>query len=117
MQDRISQDLGIPFTFYLLEHRADKYTDGGLTTTRTNYWPAEQVALVPGGFTVGNMAFAPQVRAFQVARVAQDAQIDVNGQVVYREIGNNGREATWECQVNAFPVPLETRMWVIDAGV
>lgn len=117
VQDRISQDLGIPFTFYLLEHRADKYSDGGLTTTRVNYWPAEQVAMVPAGAVVGSMAFAPQVRAFQLANVARDAQIDVNGMAVYREIGGNGREATWECQVNAFPVPLETRMWVIDAGV
>lgn len=117
VQDRISQDLGIPFTFYLLEHRADLYTDGGLTTTRTNYWPAEQVALVPAGAVVGNMAYAPQVRGFSLARVAQDAQIDVNGMAVYREIGGNGRDATWECQVNAFPIPLETRMWVIDAGV
>ena len=117
LQDRISQDLGIPFTFYLLEHRADKYNDGGLAVTRTNYWPAEQVALVPAGLVIGSMAHAPLVRGFSLANVARDAQIDVRGMGVFREIAGNGREATWECQINAFPVPLESRVWVIDAGV
>ena len=117
LADRISQDLGIDFRFFIFEQRLDKYDDGGLTTTRTNVWPAQKVALIPVGTAVGEMQFAPVGRAFSLARVNPDAQIDVRGQVVFKEVAGNGRELTVECQVNAFPVPLEANLWVIDAGV
>jgi hypothetical protein len=117
VEDRLQQDLGIDFRFYLFENRLDAKTDNGLTYVRTNVWPAEQVALVPAGLRVGDMAYAPVARAFQLAAVAQDAEIDVRGQSVFREIGGNGRDLTVECQVNAFPLPEENLLWVIDVGV
>lgn len=117
VQDRISQDLGFDFNFFIHEGRADKFTDGGLAYSRVNYWPAEKVALVPTGAVVGSMQHAPVARAYELARLSPDAKINVRGMTVYREVANGGRELTTECQINAFPMPTETRLWVIDAGV
>jgi hypothetical protein len=117
LADRISQDLGIEFQFLILEQRLDKFSDGGLTVTRTNVWPAGYVAGIPTGTTIGDMARAPVGRAFRLARMNPDAQIDVRGMSVFKEIGGNGRELTHECQINAFPLPIEANMWSINAGV
>lgn len=117
--DRVQQDTGTDFQFYVLEHELDVYTDGGLETVRERVWPAEKMALVPAGIAVGSMCYAPVARAHDIARgvTGAGARIDRRGQTVFIEIAGNGRQATWECQVNAFPVPREERMWVIDTGV
>lgn len=117
LADRVSQDLGIDFRFFIFEQRLDTYNDGGLATTRTNVWPAEKIALIPLGTSVGNMAFAPVGRAFDIANTNPGAEIDVRGQSVFKEIAGNGRELTIECQANSFPVPVEANLWVADIGV
>lgn len=116
-EDQLSADLGFDFRFYIIEHRLDKFNDAGLTTTRTAVWPDEVAALVPAGVSVGNMAYAPIYRTNALAANAGMDEIDVRGMSVFREVSNGGRELTVECQVNAFPIPDEQRIWVIDAGV
>lgn len=116
-ENQLRQDLGRDFQFYLLEHQLDRFDDAGLEYTRESVWPEGIIALVPPGVSVGSMAYAPVARAFELARVNQDAEIDVRGQSVFREVAGNGRSATFEAQVNAFPVPDPQRLWVMDDGV
>lgn len=118
-EDQVRADLGVDFRFYILETEFDIYTTGGLETTRTALWPAETIALLPANIQVGNMCYAPVVRAYDIVGGLANAasEIDVRGQNVYREVENGGRALTTECQVNAFPLPDERRMWVIDVGV
>ena len=117
VEARIQQELGINFSFYLNERHVDVFPDGGITTTQAKLWPANTIAIVPAGEVVGYNAFAPVARAFEIARGAPEARIDVNGMTAYTEVANNGRSLTVECQVNALPVPLETNIFVIDAGI
>jgi hypothetical protein len=115
--DRIQQDLGTGFQFFVNEQSLDMFTDGTTTPTRTKVWAAEKIAAIPVGEVVGEMAFAPVARAIDIARGAPGAGIDVRGATVYTETMNGGRGATIEAQVNAMPVPNEPKIWVIDAGV
>lgn len=117
LADRLQQDLGSPFQFYVLENTVDQFTDGGVTTAATKIWPAEQVAVVPQGTMVGRTAFAPVARAMELARQVPDARIDVKGVTVYREAANAGRQLTLEAQLNAMPIPNEQKCFVTDAGV
>lgn len=117
VENRIQDEVGSDFRFYLNERTVDNFGDGGLDTTQQKVWPAETIAVVPVGERVGSTAFAPVVRAADVARSVPDAEIDVNGMSVFPEVVNNGRGLIVECQVNALPVPSETNVWVIDAGI
>lgn len=117
LADRVQQDTGQPFKFYVLENQLDVFDDGGTAYTRTPIWPAQKVAFVPSGLAVGRTAFAPVVRAMELARKTPEAGIDVKGVTVYYEEGNGGRELTIEGQLNAMPIPDESRYAVIDAGV
>lgn len=117
LAQRIQDELGSEFTFYVNESTVDVYTDGGLATTRTKVWPAEVIAAIPAGETVGYTAFAPVARAFEIARQAPQAEIDVRGQTAFLEVENGGRGLTVECQVNALTIPEEARIATVDAGV
>lgn len=115
--DRVQQDTGQPFRFVILENSLDVFDDGGTVVTRTKVWPAEQVAFIPQGQAVGRTAFAPVVRAMELSAETPEAGIDVNGVTVYHDDGNAGRELTIEAQLNAMPIPDESKFFVTDAGV
>jgi hypothetical protein len=119
VEDRIRQELGTDFQFYINEKTADVFTNAGLTVARTKLWPANKVAVVPAGEVVGDMAFAPVARAMELARNSSgESGIDVRGMTVYNDADENaGRQLTVECQVNAIPIPIEARLSVIDAGI
>lgn len=117
LEDRIQQDTGSPFKFFVIEKSIDVFNDGGTAATRTKIWPAEQVAFIPAGKAVGATAFAPVVRAMELSAQVPEAGIDVRGTTVYHDADNGGRELTIECQLNAMPVPQESKVFVIDAGV
>lgn len=117
LADRVEQDTGSPFQFFIIENSLDVFTDGGTAKTRTKVWTPEQVAFVPDGREVGRAAFAPVVRAMELSQLKPEANIDVRGVTVYHDAENAGRELTVEAQLNAMPVPDESKMWVIDAGV
>ena len=118
LQERVEDELGRPFQFYLDDRTFSPFTDAGIAfNAAEKYWPVGKVALVPAGERVGTTAFAPVARAFEIQRGTPGAGIDVRGQTVYPEVGNGGRELTIECQVNAMPLPEERLLWVIDAGV
>jgi hypothetical protein len=116
LEDRLSQDLGFAFRFFQMEDSVDEFTDGGIVTARNKVWAAEKVAVVPQGVTVGYTAMAPVVRAMEIARALPAAGIDQNGQTVYYEEHNNGRQLSVEVQVNALPIPEESNVYVIDVG-
>lgn len=116
LEDRIRQDSGSEFRFYPMEDTVEVFTDGGTATTATKVWTAEKVAIVPAGTSVGYSAFAPVVRAMDIARQLPQAKLDTNGQTAFYEEHNNGRELTVEVQVNAMPVPNEQKLFVIDVG-
>jgi hypothetical protein len=117
LEQRIQDELGSSFAFFVNENTQDIFTDGGLDTVRTKVWPTGVIAAVPAGDVVGYTAFAPVARAFEVSRATPEAEIDVRGQTVYIETGNNGRDLTTECQVNAFTVPNENLIATVNAGV
>lgn len=117
LADRISQDLGQAFSFVVNENQLDVFDDGGTAVTRTKVWPAQKVAIIPTGRTVGIMANAPVRRAMELSNLIPDAKINVRGVSVYHYESNNGRELTIEAQKNAMPVPDEQKVAVIDAGV
>lgn len=108
----VSDDLGIPFNFFLFDDTADVFVDGGVTTTPTNIWPAGYIAAVPSGGVVGRTVFAPVVRAQEMARQLPGAGIDQRGQTVYYDESVMGRDLTVEVQVNPFTVPNEQRVRV-----
>lgn len=117
LQQRVQDELGTAFRIVTLENTVEVFNDGGTATTQTKIWPAQKVAVIPAGTMVGTTKFAPVSRAFEVSRAEPEAQIDVRGVTVYHETANGGRELTVEAQVNAFPVPDEQKLFVIDAGV
>jgi hypothetical protein len=118
LADRVQDELGTAFTWYINEGTVDTFNDGGVTTTRTKLWAPGRIAIVPVGERVGSTAFAPVSRAFDVARQAgQQAGIDVRGNTVYYEISNGGRQLTVEAQVNALPMPEERLVAVMDSGI
>lgn len=117
VESRIQQELGVDFRFYLNERHVDVFPTGGIATSQAKLWPANTIAIVPSGEKIGYNAFAPVARAFEISRAAPEARIDVNGMTAYTETANNGRELTVECQVNALPVPIETNVYVTNAGI
>lgn len=117
VERRIQDETGADFRFYTNERTLDPFDDGGVTTTPAKLWPATTVAVVPAGEVVGYQAFAPVSRAGEMSRAVPEARIDRNGMAVYLESENNGRGLTVEAQVNAMPIPDESRIWVINAGI
>jgi hypothetical protein len=116
LEQRIQDDLGSDFRFYPMEDTVDVFTDGGTATTSTKVWAAEKVAVVPAGVRVGATAFAPVVRAMDIARSLPQARIDTNGVAVFYEGIGTGRELRVEAQMNALAMPDEQKTFVIDVG-
>lgn len=116
LEQRIQDDLGSEFRFYPIEDTVEVFTDGGTATSSTKVWAAEKIAVVPQRVSVGYSAFAPVIRAMDIARQLPQAKLDTNGQTAFYEEHNNGRELTVEVQVNAMPVPSEQYMFVMDVG-
>jgi hypothetical protein len=118
LADRIQQDIGGPFEFFLNENSVDIFDDGGITYTRTKVWTAQKIAAIPAGKQVGRTAFAPVTRAMELAsQVGDAAGIDIRGASVYYESSNAGKELTTEAQMNALPIPDESKLYVTDIGV
>lgn len=117
VEQRIQDELGSPFRFFLNENTVETFTDGGVARQTVKVWPAQTVAIIPAGMSVGSTAFAPVVRAYEISNQTPQAGVDVRGITMYHEIGNGGRELTVEGQVNPMPDPDEQKLFVIDAGV
>ncbi len=117
VEQRIQDELGSAFRFLLNERTVDVFTGAGIATTKVKLWPAETIAVIPANGTIGYSAFAPVARVFDVSAANPEAKIDVNGVSVFLETANNGRDLTVEAQVNEMPVPEETNIWVMDAGI
>jgi hypothetical protein len=117
LEQRVQDELGSPFQFYINENTHDIFGDGGLSVTRTKVWPAGRVAAIPQGEIIGYNGFAPVARAFEVARTAPAAGIDVRGMTVYVDTASVGRQLTIECQGNILPVPVEANVAVINTQV
>lgn len=107
LADRVSQELGTPFRFFLFDDTLDIYNDGGISITRTNVWPAGRIAAVPQGGRVGRTAFAPVVRAMEIIRESGNPGIDQRGMTVYYSEEVMGRDLTVEVQCNPFTIPNE----------
>lgn len=112
LAEAVSDELGIPFNFFLFDDTVDVFNDGGTSYTTTNVWPAGRIAAVPAGGQVGNTVFAPVVRAMEIARQSGTPGIDVRGQTVYYEESVMGRDLTVEVQVNPFTIPNEQKLRV-----
>lgn len=117
VRERVQDELGTPFTFFILENTVDVFDDAGLATTRTKIWPTGKVAAVPQGEVVGSTAFAPVARAMELARQVPEAGIDIRGQTVYHNAENAAKALEVQAQVNPITIPDEQRVNVIDAGV
>lgn len=116
LEQRIQDDLGSDFRFYPMEDTVEVFDDGGTATTATKVWTAQKIAAVPAMTEVGYSAFAPVIRAMDIARQLPQAKIDTNGQTAFYEEHSNGRELTVEVQVNACPIPDEQKLFIMDVG-
>jgi len=114
---RIQDDLGQAMFVQVVEDTVDVYDDGGTATTATKVLSAGRIAAIPADGRIGYTAFAPVVRAMEMARAVPAAGIDTNGVTVYYDEAGTGRELTIEAQVNALPVPDEARIFVINTQV
>ncbi len=114
---RLQEQFGSEFTFNVVEDTVELFNDGGLTRTSTKLWPANIVAFIPDGTTVGNTHYAPVARAFEIAGANPEAQISVRDMTVVRDISNGGRHLAIECQLNALAVPDEQKLYVVDSGI
>lgn len=117
IETMIQDTIGSEFTFIINEQTLEPFTDGGTATTSTKVWTAQRVAAIPAGGRVGRTAFAPVVRAMDLARSLPGQGIDVRGMTAYYDEGLTGRALDLEVQVNALPIPSEARVFVIGAGV
>jgi hypothetical protein len=117
LPQRISDDIGYPFSFFLFDDTLEIFTDGGITTTPANVWAAGRLAAVPQGGIVGRTAFAPVTRAMELAQALPGAGIDSNGMTVYYEEENAGRDLTVEVQCNPLTIPNEQRLFVTNTQV
>lgn len=117
VEQRIQDELGMPFKFFVNENTVDVYNDGGIARTNTKVWTEHKVAAIPAGYTIGSTAFAPVARAYDISSQAPNAGIDVRGITVFHEIANGGRELTVEGQFNPMPDPDEQKLFVVHAGV
>jgi len=116
LEQRIQDDLGSEFKFYPMEDTVEVFDDGGTATTSTKVWTAEKIAVVPAKTRVGRTAFAPVIRAMDIAKQLPQAKIDVNGQTAFYTKKNNGKELDLEVQANAVPIPNESDMFIMDVG-
>lgn len=117
---RLRGDLnGRNFVVFIFEDTLVEFLDGGLlNTAEVDRWPLGKIGFFPAsnGGAVGFTAFAPVVRAYELSAQAPGAGIDLRGNTVYVEVSNGGRMLRVEVQLNAFPVPDERRMFVMDIG-
>lgn len=114
--DRVSQDLGLPFNFFLFDDTLETFTDGGTTLTSTNVWPAGRIAVVPQGGRVGRTAFAPVIRAMDLAPLP-GAGLDQNGMTVFYDESQTGKDLTVAVQCNPLTIPNEQFVRVEDTLV
>jgi hypothetical protein len=118
LESRVSDDLGNPFNFFINENSLDVFDDGGTSYTRTKVFPAQRIAAIPADGTVGRTKFAPVVRAMELApQVPASAGIDIRGVTVYYDEGAVGKDLQIEAQLNALPVPQESKLYVTNTGV
>jgi hypothetical protein len=117
IEQRIQDDIGGPFRIMINENSVDVFDDGGIAYTRTKVWPAEKVAAIPRGNKIGRTAFAPVVRAMDLASQVPGAGIDMRGVTVFYEQSNTGKTLMIEAQLNATPIPDEQLVYVTDVGV
>jgi len=105
------------FTIQVIEDTVDVFDNAGDDYTETNTWPAQHVALIPPGGSVGVTHFVPVYRSMDLARQIPDAKLDIRGASVFPISEKNGKIIKVEAQLNVFPVPNERNVYVIDAGV
>lgn len=117
LNQRMNDDLGQPVRLLVVEDTVDIYDDGGITTTSTKVFTAGKLAAFPADGRIGYTAFAPVVRAMEMARSIPAAGIDTRGVTVYYDEAGTGRELQIEAQINALPVPDEQKVFVIATGV
>jgi hypothetical protein len=117
VEQRIQDETGRPFRFYINENTVQTYTDGGITRQTVKVWPAMRIAAVPASGRIGSTAFAPVARAYDITNQVPDAGVDLRGQTIYHEVSNGGRELTVEGQFNPMPDPDEANIYVANVGV
>jgi hypothetical protein len=112
LAQRIEDDIGYPFRFFLFDDTLEVFTDGGTATTPANVWPAGRIAAVPQGGRVGRTAFAPVARAMDLAAALPKVGIDQNGMTVFYDEKNVGKELRVEVQCNPLTIVNEQRLFV-----
>lgn len=112
LAQRIEDDIGYPFRFFLFDDTLEPFTDGGLATSAANVWPAGRIAAVPNGGRIGRTAFAPVARAMDLAAALPAAGIDQNGMTVFYDEKNAGKELRVEVQCNPLTIPNEQKLFV-----
>ncbi len=119
LADDVQQDLGTAFTIGLWEDSLDVFRDGGQNSAaRTKVFPAGTLAAIPAGAAIGKSAFAPVIRADDLAPNSDAPEgVDANGQRVYYISKNEGMQLKPTVQLNAFPVPDEENVFVLKGLV
>lgn len=113
---RIQDTLGTGFSFLTMENSVEVFTDGGITSAAQKVLPAGIAAFLPASGIIGDVAYAPVVRARDIANRVPEASIDVRGQTVYYIEENGGKGLKVQAQANMFPVPNENNIFVVQTG-
>lgn len=110
----IRSRVGFVFAFVANDEEADFPVNGGAAYARARYFGASKIALIPAGGGIGKTAFAPVRRARALAAEVPEARIDIRGVSIFKFGKNNNKSLQIEAQLNAFPIPSEKRVWVMD---
>lgn len=116
LEQLVTDEIGNEFNFFVNERTVGQFTDGGIVTASVNVFTAQKVAAIPADGRIGRVAFAPVIRADSLAPL-EDAGIDIRDNRVFYEDSNNGKSLQVDVQMNPMPIPDESRLKVIDAGV
>lgn len=117
VNEELSQRMGTAIELRRMENSVKIFDDGGITKTSTKILDAGKLMAFPADGRVGYSGFAPVVRAQELSQQVPQAGIDVNGVTVFHFEENHGKELTIEAQLNAFPVPDEQLMYVVNTGI
>ena len=113
----IRSRVGFPFVFVPNDEEADFPDEGGDAYTRRRFFAEGAIALIPRDGRVGRTAFAPVRRARALAASVPEARIDIRGASVFTFGENDNKALKIQAQLNAFPVPNEKRVWVMNTGI
>lgn len=120
----VASQIGGTFRFVVDDRVADVPVEAGTAgrddetgTLPTRYWPIGAVAAIPQGLRIGEVRFAPVIRATDVVAQVPNNKASVRDVAVIYVPNDDGTNLEIQVQLNAYPALNEQRVGVIDIGI